>query len=561
MNMIINILGRYIVIVDIKLRKIISVIENDLGLIRYLLKIFREYTLIEENGYLKFENKKEGEVYLHRVIMEYYSEYDTKLYTILTNPSYYEINHKNKIKWDNRLENLEFVTHRNNGRHSKGLKYETIMTSQEIIQIKDKLKVDKQYQANKKYLEKASAYCKNYINKANLSSTCDKKFYDNLYIKLDNSYIIFKKSVFSTNSTTQTTIDINTCMYFTKLIFTNTKNTFFTIYNTSHISYSYNTYRLRNILQNNLQLVFKYYKQNKYFRTICNRYHLLNHKAIQKYKDDLANLQLYYKDNIIIDLFYYLLPQQDYRFTNNQLGIIIVIYNLLFLVRNKYESLRIMYRLKLLNRARVKYNINKSKYKHIEQIHIPTGFFIPKYTDDLFTTTVLPLSKQLCEDKPTRITNTILTKNYGLDTAQRVYRNPKLERKTERDLLIINNIITILSSPTLLQEVEKYGFIPLSFIRVQLQLINPTIEEKHQSFINTMIPNILEIRELLKTLGLEYMTINNKTKEKIKRYQKKNELEETTYEGITHRQNLIVLKKLVVKNTKSKKTTKKKPKL
>lgn len=143
MNMIINLLGKYIVIADIKLRKVISIIENDLGLIRYLLKVLREYTLSNENGYLKFENRS-GEVYLHRVIMEYYLQSDTKLYTVLTNPDY-EINHKNKMKWNNRIENLEFVTHQNNIKHSKGLEYETIMTSQEIIQIKDKRKREIRY--------------------------------------------------------------------------------------------------------------------------------------------------------------------------------------------------------------------------------------------------------------------------------------------------------------------------------------------------------------------------------------------------------------------------------
>ena len=131
MNMIVNLFGRQVAIVELKLnktksevnfynqnpyeydysvsRQAIAEIPNDYGLIRYLMKIFREYELSDENGYLKFENRSGKEVYLHRVIMEYYAQFDTKLYTVLTNPDY-EINHKNKNKWDNRLENLEFVT-------------------------------------------------------------------------------------------------------------------------------------------------------------------------------------------------------------------------------------------------------------------------------------------------------------------------------------------------------------------------------------------------------------------------------------------------------------------
>ena len=110
MNMIVNLFGKQIAIVELKLnktksevnfynqnpyeydysvsRQAIAEIPNDYGLIRYLMKIFREYELSDENGYLKFENRSGEEVYLHRVIMEYYAQFDTKLYTVLTNPDY-----------------------------------------------------------------------------------------------------------------------------------------------------------------------------------------------------------------------------------------------------------------------------------------------------------------------------------------------------------------------------------------------------------------------------------------------------------------------------------------
>ena len=120
MSFIINLMGKFIVLFSMKTKRIVALIENDCGLIRYILKILRRYEISEDNGYLKFENRR-GEVYLHRIIMEYYGQFNVKLFTILNNTEMYEINHKNKMKWDNRLENLEFVTKRGNQRHKRNL--------------------------------------------------------------------------------------------------------------------------------------------------------------------------------------------------------------------------------------------------------------------------------------------------------------------------------------------------------------------------------------------------------------------------------------------------------
>ena len=45
MNMILNLAGKAVVILDVGKGKIDGIIENDLGLIRYILKIFREFEL------------------------------------------------------------------------------------------------------------------------------------------------------------------------------------------------------------------------------------------------------------------------------------------------------------------------------------------------------------------------------------------------------------------------------------------------------------------------------------------------------------------------------------
>ena len=577
MNMIVNLFGRQVAIVELKLNKIksevnfynqnpyeydysvsrqaIAGIPNDYGLIRYLMKIFREYELSDENGYLKFENRSGKEVYLHRVIMEYYAQFDTKLYTVLTNPDY-EINHKNKNKWDNRLENLEFVTHQNNSKHSKGLAYEVVMTSEEIIQIKDYFKQNKQYQADKKYLEKVNAYNIDYLTNGNLYWNCNKKFFDNLYIKISSRYIRFSNKFNTTTKTTPTHIFINNLSDFDGILFTNTKNTFFTQYNTLCLSTNYNIYRCKNIIQNNLQLIFKYYKQNKYFRNILNKYKLLNHQDIIKDLNNEINTTTYLNNNILLDLFYYITPQRlPITFYKNHLFIIISIKDLI-LSFGKYNSFKTLYTLQLLERKAVSYN---------KETHTASCFLLPKYTDDLFTTTVLPKAKLLNQLNLSKITHTILTKNQTLEEAQRVYKNTSLIHKTKKDLLTIQDIINVLSSDTTKEEINSYGFISASYVRYQLQILNeerknklqPFIEVKDtdDKFVTSMIRNITEIKNLITELKAEYTIVNLRTKQKIEEYQLKNGVEDTAT-GITHNQRLMVLKKLIVKNKKRQNSTK-----
>ena len=577
MNMIVNLFGKQIAIVELKLnktktevnfynqnpyeydysvsRQAIAEIPNDYGLIRYLMKIFREYELSDENGYLKFENRSGEEVYLHRVIMEYYAQFDTKLYTVLTNPDY-EINHKNKNKWDNRLENLEFVTHQNNSKHSKGLAYEVVMTSEEIIQIKDYLKQNKQYKADKKYLEKVNAYNIDYLTNGNLYWDCNKKFFDNLYIKISSRYIRFSNKFNTTTKTTPTYTFINNLSDFDGILFTNTKNTFFTQYNTLCLSTNYNIYRCKNIIQNNLQLIFKYYKQNKYFRNILNKYKLLNHQDIIKDLNNEINTTTYLNNNILLDLFYYITPQRlPITFYKNHLFIIISIKDLI-LSFGKYNSFKTLYTLQLLERKAVSYN---------KETHTASCFLVPKYTDDLFTTTVLPKAKLLNQLNLSKITHTILTKNQTLEEAQRVYKNTSLIHKTKNDLLTIQDIINVLSSDTTKEEINSYGFISASYVRYQLQILNeerknklqPFIEVKDtdDKFVTSMIRNITEIKNLITELKAEYTIVNLRTKQKIEKYQLNNGVEDTAT-GITHNQRLMVLKKLIVKNKKRQNSTK-----
>ena len=472
MNIIVNLFGKHIVIVDLRTRKTIAIIENDLGLARYLLKILREYVISNNNGYLQFENKT-GETYLHRIVLEYYSQFDDILFTILNNPEY-EVNHKNKKKWDNRLDNLEFVTRINNERHKRGLEYETVMTSEEIIQICNRLKEDKQYHADKKYLEKVSHRNLEHLKNSNLYWDCKKMFYDSLYIRFSNKTIQTQYNTYK--PTLSNMLDI-----FTNIIFMDGKNTFFNPNNTHLIIYNYDKYRTKNISINNLKLIFKYYDKDIYFRNVCNKYKILDHNYINKYKQNLITYEEYINHNIIIDLFYYLLPNPvDIAFTKNQLSTIIAL-NALILTYKKYNPFRILYLLHLLERRPVHYyndsNIpldKRLKPGFTRQTHNPSGFFIPKYTDELFTSFVLPTAKKIYDMDLSKITYTIVARNFGFDTADSVYRNisSRLKYKAKKDFITIDDTINILlTSTTLKEKLHLYGFITTDNIRHELQKI------------------------------------------------------------------------------------------
>lgn len=561
MNFIINLIGKFIILFDMKDIKTIGLIENDFGLIKYFLKILRRYTVsVDKHGYLKFENKL-GEVYVHRIIMEYYAQFDDKLFTILNNTSKYEINHKNKKKWDNRLENLEMVTKSGNQKHNKGLDYkgEIVMSSLEIVGIKNRLMNQNQYQADKKYLEKVSATNKEILNSKSIHWYNDSRLYNNAYIKFNNKtkYIIQISS---------NIIYINILSYFNNIIFIYLKNTFYTTNYTKSIiqdiNINYDIYRCRNICKNNIKLLLKYYNKFSIFRKLCNKYKLINH-AVKPNKPKKDNKNLNYDDyynikkinyNILMDLYCNLISGPLlYTFYKNELFISFPVKDVIFTYK-KYNSFKALYYVELLKRQSVKFN---------PITHTVSAFLVPEYTDDLFTSTILPLSTRLYEQDLTKITHTIIAKNDGLEKAQKVYRNPISKVKTAEDFISIEDIKTVLLSSTIRDKITNYGFITVQDIRKELQLLNEErkeqdlifkeIKETDDRFITGIVRNTTEIKEILKELGIEYTILTNKTKEKIKQYQLSQGIEEVTIIGLNLNARLIALKSLIVPTKKKKK--------
>ena len=157
-----------------------------------------------------------------------------------------------------------------------------------------------------------------------------------------------------------------------------------------------------------------------------------------------------------------------------------------------------------------------------------------------------------------KITYTIVARNFGLETADFVFKNDKLKSKAIADFITIDDILTILAtSNTLKDKIARYGFITVNDIRYELQLLNEErkenglpfreIVDSDIAFVSSMVRNITEIKDLLNELGLKYTKLGRPTIEKIKKYQKKNEIEDVT---LTLNQTKIVRKDLIVRKKK-----------
>ena len=134
----------------------VGIIDVDFSLIRYLGQVTEIKDInINNCGYVIIKRDDDTTTTLGRFILEYYSKYDDRLKEILKNKEY-EINHINRDKLDNRIENLEIVTHQDNIKHSKGLNYDIIYKSEDLKLLQEMNKNEKKQEIDKQYLNRIS---------------------------------------------------------------------------------------------------------------------------------------------------------------------------------------------------------------------------------------------------------------------------------------------------------------------------------------------------------------------------------------------------------------------
>jgi len=218
MNFIIDISEEFVILVNIETIKVLAIVDKDFGLIRYITKITSQYIFdTNKSGYVQVPNRQEGQTLLHRIILEYYSQFDVKLFTVLNNEDY-EVNHKNKLVWDNRLENLEIVTHLGNMLHKEGKDYSTeiVMTTDELLKVRDERITTKQYKLHELHFDKVSS--------RNDVILRENKNYLDLF---ENLYLRFNSITFYSTKNTHTSTDTIDREYLEHKIFSSSTSNLF----------------------------------------------------------------------------------------------------------------------------------------------------------------------------------------------------------------------------------------------------------------------------------------------------------------------------------------------
>ena len=524
MNFIIDILKEFVILADIEIRKILAIVDRDFGLIRYITKITSQYIFdTNKSGYVQVPNRQEGQTLLHRIILEYYSQFDVKLFTVLNNENY-EVNHKNKLVWDNRLENLEIVTQKGNllHEHNKDYSSEIVMTTEELIKIREERKTTDEYRKDKLYIDRAGRKNNNILkNKSgfqdlfrtlylrfsngivceadiahNLTNTINREKLEHILFYYKKSHILYK---YIENELINNSSSSNIAKYINSFI--------------SNIVSEYKIFYVTNVLNNNIKLLFDQLK----------RKNLL--KVYNKYK--IYNLDLEQTHNLLPTLFLDIKRElAQFTIYKNEILLAYKVCNLSGY--KKYDTFRVIYLLGLLKRLpKPKESLNwfnnlridqKNYYKYFQQLNpfsyrkrsnTPSFFKIPRWTEQTFIEASKRATTLLEADLHTISHFTIQT-IFGEKIADEVFQNPKCKINTARATRTnqdINNIIL-----SFRDQAQKEGFILLEEIFEELEYLNyqrkmneepyNEISNKCIKFIRTCLHDIPETKDILKQLRI-----------------------------------------------------------
>lgn len=517
MNLIIDILKEFVILADIEIRKILAIVDRDFGLIRYITKITSQYIFdTNKSGYVQVPNRQEGQTLLHRIILEYYSQFDVKLFTVLNNENY-EVNHKNKLVWDNRLENLEIVTQKGNllHEHNKDYSSEIVMTTEELIKIREERKTTDEYKLQELHFDK--------VSRRNDVILRDNKNYLDLFECL---YFKFNSITFYSTKNTHTSTDTIDREYLEHKIFSSSTSNLFYKYiekdlinkqNAPNISLyiskyihificniidEYRRYYLINIINNNIDLLNKHL--NKSNLEIYEKFNICNFNYT-KYN---CEIEEYLNHNILQNFFTVLITSLPFTINKNNILVAVSIKDL-FSAYGKYNTFRLLYDLGLLRKVKntSKSNNNFSFNSFYKIIHTPSFICIPRWNEDTFKR----LNQRVKEIRRIGIktyTYYIATANFGEERADNIYKNQVCKYNTAKSTRTNQDINNILFS--LQDQIQREGFILLEEIFEELEGINERrklngeeynpIHPNCMRFISKVLENIEETKQILKEL-------------------------------------------------------------
>lgn len=503
------------------IEKDISMIDVDYSLIRYLSQQLTFTDVILNNCGYPIITRNNRTTTLYRLILEFYAKYDNELKQMLENKQL-EINHINKDKQNNKVTNLEILDHKNNIKHSRGLNYNVVMTSQQLQEIQQKSLKDKQQKIDKEYLKRISGL----FYKAMNNDVVDEKLLKTPYCYYRYYY---KSYSISSNKAHLKAIATVPPPPSTPPNLTN-----------------FHTKPLQNLILKHKQYIYKGIVQKNL--TILNR-------SIERYpniKQILVKYRIIDKDkpysNILIEFYRKIYKSNHYTIINGDILITTSIRRTIKTI-GKHKAFLIMYYLGILERKS-----KPSSYISLNPAtnREPSFIKINELADNLFPE-INVKCKELIDLNYNSIRYFQIREQFGEETANMIYNNNlKCRSSYKYQLRAKADIISILKRN---EAVILEGFITRNKIIHEVKLLNANrkqnrepynhIKNSFSKFVSSLLLYNTDVKSLLEDEGIIYITLNTKIINNIKAYQKQQQIQDTSH-LLKPNMKVIVLKTLTL---------------
>ena len=509
----------------------VGIIDVDYSLIRYLGQATEIKDIdINNCGYVIIKRKDNTTTTLGRFILEYYSKYDNRLKEILENKEY-EINHINRDKLDNRIENLEIVTHQDNIKHSKGLNYDIIYKSEDLKLLQEMNKKEKKQEIDKQYLNRISGLFFKLYNSYMENKECklDIKILKCCYLKFKNNKtkLNIKEQVIreSKDLTTLKQYKLMSCFHttFIKTILQKKKQ-----------------YIYKKVVGNNITLLNKYIERYPTLKNIFKKYKIMDKEFKEQLKFDKSNSR-----NILIDFLTDIYKFNWYVIENGNILLIVNIRNFIN-VKGKYKAFLTLYLLGLLKRQN---DISKPNTISNRLAHTPSFIHIPFYTDEILKQ-ANNIAKDLLSLNLNKFTYFLIRQEFGEKIADSIYKNKKSKSNYKYGLRAKEDILKFISTD---KEILNFGFMKVEEIFEHIQGLNVQRQIRGEdynkicngfiNFIKSLLLYNTDTKKRLDELGFTYISLNSKIIENIKKYQKEQGFNFSI--SLKPKEKVIVMKKLI----------------
>lgn len=510
----------------------VGIIDVDFSLIRYLGQATEIKDIdINNCGYVIIKRKDNTTTTLGRFILEYYSKYDNKLKEILENKEY-EINHINRDKLDNRIENLEIVTHQDNIKHSKGLNYDIIYKSEDLKLLQEMDKKEKKQEIDKQYLNRISGLFFKLYNSYMGNKECklDIKILKCCYLKFKNnktkSNIKEQEIRESKDLTTLKQYKLMSCFHttFIKEILQKKKQ------------YIYK----KVVLDNNIILLNRYIERYPTLKNIFKKYKIMDKEFKEQLKFDKSNSR-----NILIDFFTDIYKFNWYVVENGNILLTVNIRNFIN-VKGKYKAFLTLYLLGLLKRQN---DISKPNTISNRLVHTPSFIHIPFYTDELLKQ-ANNIAKDLLSLNLNKFTYFLIRQEFGEEIADSIYKNKKSKSNYKYGLRAKNDILEFIKTD---KDILNFGFMKVEEIFEHIQGLNVQRQIRGEdynkicngfiNFIKSLLLYNTDTKKRLEELGFTYISLNSKIIQNIQKYQKEQGFNFPI--SLKPKEKAIVMKKLI----------------